>query len=92
MELSGSNIKKVLIFSKKKAFLIFPETEIPKKFLIFQETELCYISGIGNSEKLLIFQEVTFRAQKNTLKKSLIFWEMELSSPKSKKLLIFLQS
>ena len=54
MELSNSNIKK---------FLIFQETEALKKFLIFQETELFYISGSGNPKKL-IFQEVTFPAQK----------------------------
>ena len=38
------------------------------------------------------FQEGTFRAQeieKKTLKKFLIFWEMELASPKLKKLFIF---
>ena len=38
------------------------------------------------------FQEGTFRAQeieKKTLKKFLIFWEMELASPKFKKLFIF---
>ena len=48
MEVSGSNIKKFLIFSHKKAFLIFPkwnflifrEAETPKKFSIFQKTEL----------------------------------------------------
>ena len=40
MELSDSNIKKFLIFSQKKAFLTFQETETPQKFLIFQETEL----------------------------------------------------
>ena len=47
MELSSSNIKKFLIFSQKKAFLTFWETETPKNslcyrkqnFLIFQETE-----------------------------------------------------
>ena len=39
MELSCSNIKKCLIFSQNKAFLIFRETETPKKFFIFQETE-----------------------------------------------------
>ena len=44
MELSGTNIKKSLIFSQKNAFLIFQETETPKKFLIFQERELFYIS------------------------------------------------
>ena len=44
MELSCSNIKKFLTFSVNKAFLIFRETETPKKFL-FQETVLFYISG-----------------------------------------------
>ena len=45
MELSGSNIKKCLIFSQKKAFFIFLEMELfqtlgnrnPEKFLTFQE-------------------------------------------------------
>ena len=45
MELANSNIKKLLIFSQKKAFLIFWETKTPKKILIFQETEVFYISG-----------------------------------------------
>ena len=79
MELSSSNIKKFLIFSQKKAFLIF------------REIELSYISGNGNTEKipyisgngiffylrkLLIFQEVTLRVRKvkrTTLKKFLSF-------------------
>ena len=39
MGLSGSSIKK---------FLIFPQKE---SFIIFQETELSYISGNGNPEK-----------------------------------------
>ena len=38
MKLSCSNIKKFLLFSRKKAFLIFREIETPQKFLIFQET------------------------------------------------------
>ena len=36
--------KKSLIFSQKKAFLTFLETETPKKPFIFQETEFLYIS------------------------------------------------
>ena len=55
--------------------------------------ELSHISGNGSPKKLLIFQEVTFRARKmkkkNTLKKFLIFREIKVSSPKLKKLLIF---
>ena len=54
MDLSSSNIKKILIFSQKKAFLRFRQTETPKKFIIFLETELSYISGNGNSKKILI--------------------------------------
>ena len=54
MDLSSSNIKKILIFSQKKAFLMFRQTETPKKFIIFLETELSYISGNGNSKKILI--------------------------------------
>ena len=61
MELSGSSIKKFVVFSQKKAFL---ETETSKKFLIFREMELFYILGNGNPKKLPIFQEVTFWARK----------------------------
>ena len=48
-EVSSSNIKEILMFSQKKAFLVFRETETPKKFLVIQETELFYNSGNGNS-------------------------------------------
>ena len=58
MNLSCSNIKKFLIFSQKKAFLIFPETETPKKFIIFQEKELYYISANGNPKKPLIARKI----------------------------------
>ena len=51
MELSGSNIKKFLVFSQKKVFLIFRETDISKKFLVFQEMKVSYISGNGNPKK-----------------------------------------
>ena len=62
MKLCSSSIKKFLIISQKKAFLIFRERETSKKLFIFQETELTYIPGNGNPKKLLIFQKVTFRA------------------------------
>ena len=45
MEFSSSNIKKFLIFSQKKAFLILQEMENPKTFFIFQEMELFCILG-----------------------------------------------
>ena len=44
--------EKHLIFSQKKAVLIFQKTELP------------YFSGNRNPEKLLIFQQVTFRDRK----------------------------
>ena len=62
MKLSSSNIKRFLIFSQKKAALIFQETEALKK--------ISHISGSGNflnfriAQPFRIFQEVTFRAQK----------------------------
>ena len=65
MELFGSNIKKFLIFSQKKVFLIFREVELSyilgnrkplKKFLIIWETVTL--------KTLFIFQEVTFQARK----------------------------
>ena len=64
MRLSGSNIKKFLMFSQKNVFLIFQETDTLKKFLIFQETS--DISGSNSprsnnekthSEKIFVFQE-----------------------------------
>ena len=44
MELSGSNIKNILIISQKKAFLVFRETETQKK-LIVSGNRTFYISG-----------------------------------------------
>ena len=44
IKLYGSSIKKFNTFSEKKVFLIFWETETPKKLLIFQEMELPYNS------------------------------------------------
>ena len=67
MELSSSNIKRFLIFSQKKAFLIFRETDTPKKFFIFQETE----SSNPKLKKLLIFQEELPKPEKQTSKSRL---------------------
>ena len=64
MELSLPNVRRFLIFSQKKTFLIFQKTESPKKFFYTPGTKLSYISGNGNTKKLLIFQKVTFRARK----------------------------
>ena len=80
-KIHSENISHIL---SKKAFVIFWETETPKKFL-FQKAKLSYISGKGNPQKFLIFQEVTFRDRKikKTLKNFFIFWKMKLSSPKT---------
>ena len=56
-----SNMKKFHIFSQKQAFAIFQETETPKK--------IPFISVNGNPKKLLLLQEVTFRARKMKKKK-----------------------
>lgn len=39
--------KKFLIFSLRKTFLLFLETETLKKIVIFQETKRPYVSRIG---------------------------------------------
>ena len=54
----------------------------PKKFLIFQEMELSgsnikKLKGTETPKKILTFQET------DSLKKLLIFWEIELLSPSS---------
>ena len=90
-------LRNFLYFLKRKLFLYLGKGNPEKTSYNFSKEGFSYISGKGNSEKnpyisgngnskkLLIFQEVTSRAQKiknPTLKKLLIFWEMELSSPK----------
>ena len=59
MEFCNSNIKKLPIFSQKKAVLVFQETKPPKKTsYIFSRESFSYISGNRNPEKIsLIFQE-----------------------------------
>ena len=64
IELSSCNYKKKIVFSQKKASLIFRETEIPEKFLIYQEMELSYISRNKNPKNFHIFEDVAFQAQK----------------------------
>ena len=68
MELFGSNIKKILIFSQKnKAFLIFlemepctfqPKQKTPQKLFILSQKKAFLISHETETlKKLLIFQE-----------------------------------
>ena len=55
------NPEKIVIFSQKKAVLIFQET--PKQLSIFQETELSYISGNAYLEPWYIQNPDILRAQ-----------------------------
>ena len=64
MKLSDSNIKKLLIFSQKKAFLIFRETEAPKKNVLYFTGNGTLLNFRNRPKKLAIFPEVTLRAQK----------------------------
>ena len=53
MELSNSNIKKILIFPYiRKLFLYFEKQYPQKNFLYFIKRKLFYISGNGNPEKI----------------------------------------
>ena len=57
MELSSSNIKKIIILSQKKAFLIFPEMEScifspSSKTKKIQPDKISYTSGKQNPEKM----------------------------------------
>ena len=92
MELSNSNIKKILIFLKRNLFIYVGKQKPPKNFLffmernflIFQETETLKISYISASNFPSLKKE-----KKTTLKKFLIFQEMDLSSLKTENSLIF---
>ena len=76
-------LKNFLYFLKRK-FLLYFKKQKPKKYCLYFRKQNSYNSVNRNSKKPFIFSEVTFRAQnikKATLKKLLIFREMELSSP-----------
>ena len=65
MKLSSPKIKGFLIFSQKKAFLIFQEAETSKKFPYISENgTLLYFRKWNPLKSLLIFQEETFPARK----------------------------
>ena len=76
MELPGPKIKNFVVFSQKKVFLIFQETELSspniKKF----------------QERTFQTQQII---KKNILKKFLVFLEMKLTSPKIKKVFLIFQ-
>ena len=88
--ISGNGNPEFLLVFQKKTVLIFQETETRKNSLYFRKRKFRIFQGTGILTKLLTFQEVTFRAgKKTTLKKFLIFREMEISSHRLKKLLTF---
>ena len=85
MELSSSNIKKVLIFSQKKAFLIFRKIELSdskvKKRLIFLEMKTCASQPKSKKKKKNPPQQNFFTLENGnlkteTLKKLLIIQEV----------------
>ena len=88
--------KKFLMLSQKNVILIFRGMELSspktKKCIIFPRKNFSYILGNRTFLKNLFFRG-NFPSSKNkkkpTLKKFLIFREMELFSPKLKKLFIF---
>ena len=87
MELWSSNIGKFLIFSQRKAFLIFPEM----KLFTFQSNLKWYKYPLGENSlyfrKRKPWKNVLYFSQKDSLKRLLIFYDMELFNPTFKKLL-----
>ena len=65
MELSSSNIKKFLIFSQKKTFLIFRETETPKKSFYFRKWNFLLFQETGTPEKTSYIPGSNFPSFKN---------------------------
>ena len=57
---------------------------------ILSRESFSYISGNGNPKKLVIFQEVTFRAQKMKKKTLSKCFRKELTWPENQKFLIIL--
>ena len=76
MNLSSSNIKKFLIFSQKKAFLIFREMETPQKYLVFQHRTI--IRAGKRSKKITCVTSATQLARGLLLKK-LTYFEVMLN-------------
>ena len=77
MELSGSNIKKFLIFSQKKPLLIFQEMETPpspppkknnKKCLFFRKWKFLIVQGTEALENFLYFSKAVALILRLTIK------------------------
>ena len=78
IELSSSNIKKILIFSQEKAFPIFSYISgsgHPQKIFIFQETEplksFLYFRKCSKLKEFLYLRKLNFLAWKNSRKVAL---------------------
>ena len=69
-EVSSSNIKEILMFSQKKGFLVFRETETPKKFLVIRKPTI-FIIQETETLKTFYISESNFPSSKNELKKPL---------------------
>ena len=76
----------IFLYFRKWNFLAL----ILKNFLYFLKKTFLINSLYFRKQNFLVFQETSYiSGSKNVLKKCLMFWEMELSRPKLKKLLIF---
>ena len=68
MELSSCNIKEILIFSQKKAFLLFQKMENLGKFLIFSQKKVVLIFRKTETLKNYISGNQTFLYFRRNLK------------------------
>ena len=76
MEVSSSNIKKILIFSQKKTFLMFSQK---KAFLIFPKTERCTFQSKLEKEKIIHPEKNSYISEnRNPAKTSYIFLKRRL--------------
>ena len=91
MGLSNPKIKNFLIFSPKKAFLIFREMELScskiKKIIIYFLTKKAFL--IFWEMELFLKSFLYFRKELSKVWNFLLFWEMELFGPKLKISYIF---
>ena len=86
IKLSNSNVKTVLIFSQKKAVLIFQETEIQKKFMIFSSKKLfLYFRKRKPPKNHLYLRKRNFLwfQEMKILKNFLYFWKQNFPCSKN---------
>ena len=81
MELPSSNDKKEIIFSQSKVFLIFWETEAPKKFLYFRKRNFFIFQETKTLKSFFYFRNfASSKIKRLIFKVFIIFQEMELCS------------